>query len=182
MSSTERSKVDDTGTKRRAPQTSIAASAEINEPHVSARRARTLYALAALLSLVGLADAIYLTIHHLTGRGLQCGGSASCDEVLASSYATAGGFPLAAFGAIAYFVAFSLATLVIFGYERARSVLMLLVALMFLVTLWLFFVQAFVLRAFCYYCLLSAAVVLLLTVCVIAARPRYIVARQTVAD
>jgi uncharacterized membrane protein len=71
--------------------------------------------------------------------------------------------PLAAVGAVAYFTAFSLATLAAFGIRRVRVLLMLLVQGMFAVTLWLVLVQAFVLHAFCDYCLLSAAVTLLLT-------------------
>lgn len=133
-------------------------------------RARLLYAVAALLALVGLADALYLTVQHITGRGAECGYFASCDAVLTSSYATVGGVPIALFGLVAYFAAFSLATLAAFKYARARMLLTLLVAAMFLVTLWLVLVQAFVLRAFCDYCLLSAATVFLLTLTVALAR------------
>ncbi|MFH4233743.1 vitamin K epoxide reductase family protein, partial [Acinetobacter baumannii] len=66
--------------------------------------------------------------------------------------------PLAAIGAIAYFAVFSLATLAAFGYAMARPLLGALVFAMLGVTLWLLYLQAFVLRAFCEYCLLSAAV------------------------
>lgn len=128
------------------------------------RRTRTLlYALAAFISLVGLADAIYLTVEHLTGETAGCVVSKGCAEVLGSKYATIGKVPLAAIGALAYFTAFSLATLAAFGYRRVKVLLMLVVQGMFAVTLWLVLVQAFVLRAFCDYCLLSAAVTLILT-------------------
>ncbi len=43
-------------------------------------------------------------------------------------------------------------------------------ALMFAATLWLLYVQAFVLRAFCAYCLLSAAVTTALVVVAAAGR------------
>ena len=128
------------------------------------------YALAAVVSLVGLADAIYLTIEHLAGRSLQCTVVTGCNEVLASSYATIGGIPLAALGAFAYFVVFSLATLSAFGYARVRTLLAVVVALMFAFTLWLLYVQAFLLRAFCQYCLLSAAVTVLLAGILLASR------------
>jgi uncharacterized membrane protein len=127
-------------------------------------RARTIiYTLAALCSLVGLADAIYLTVEHLTGETAVCVVTKGCAEVLGSKYATIGRIPLAALGTLAYFAAFSLAILGAFGYRRVRVLLMLLVQGMFAVTLWLVLVQAFVLHAFCDYCLLSAAVTLLLT-------------------
>jgi uncharacterized membrane protein len=41
---------------------------------------------------------------------------------------------------------------------------------MFLATLWFFYLQAFVIRAFCVYCLLSAAVTTTLTLLVFARR------------
>ena len=128
-----------------------------------------LYTLAALFSLAGLADAIYLTVEHLTGETAGCVVTAGCAEVLGSKYATIGRVPLAALGALAYFTAFSLATLAAFGYRRAAIFLILLVQAMFAVALWLLMVQAFVLHAFCDYCLLSAALTLLLTAAVFAA-------------
>jgi len=90
--------------------------------------------------------------------------------VLSSHYSSIAGVPTAAFGALAYFAAFSLATLAVFGYERARTGLALLVAPMLIMTLWLSYLQAFVLRAYCEYCLLSAAMTLTLTALVAAAR------------
>jgi len=68
-----------------------------------------------------------------------------------------GSIPLGAFGTAAYFSAFSLAILVAFGYMRALILLRILVIGMFLMTLWLLYVQAFILNAYCTYCLLSAA-------------------------
>lgn len=130
------------------------------------RRVAGFYAVAALLALAGLADALYLTVEHLTGRSVRCTITTGCSEVLLSAYATIGGIPLAAFGAAAYFTAFSLATLAAFGYNSVRAPLALLVAVMFVFSLWLLYVQAFVLHAFCQYCLLSASITLLLAVIV----------------
>ncbi len=122
-------------------------------------RGRLWDALSAVAALVGLADSVYLTAEHLAGRSVRCMVVSGCDKVLSSSYATLpGGLPLAALGALAYFAAFSLATLAAFGYDAARALLLPLVLAMFAATLWLLYVQAFVLEAFCTYCLLSAAV------------------------
>ena len=131
---------------------------------------RKVYAIAALLSLVGLVDALYLTIEHVTGQSVQCTIISGCSEVLSSSYAVVAGIPLAAIGAAAYFSVFSLATLVAFGYQFAKNLLILLVAAMFLMSLWLVYLQAFVIREFCQYCLLSAAITTALLVVVIIAR------------
>src|SRR5215218_7508302 len=122
-------------------------------------RARAWDALTALVALVGLVDASYLTIEHLSGRNVRCMLVSGCDEVLQSGYATvAGHVPVASLGALAYFVVFSLATLALFGYAGTRRLIPAVVALMFLATLWFVYLQAFVIRAYCVYCLLSAAV------------------------
>jgi uncharacterized membrane protein len=134
-------------------------------------RGRAWDAAVALVALAGLADAVYLTAQHLSGQSVRCMVVTGCDEVLQSSYATvAGGVPVAAVGAAAYFTAFSLATLAAFGYDGARRLLTPLVAVMFLATLWFLYLQAFVIRAFCTYCLISAAVTTALTLLVLARR------------
>ena len=126
-----------------------------------------LYAVAALISLAGLTDATYLTVQSVTGETLVCGGSADCFRVLGSVYARIAGIPVAAFGAVGYFGAFSLATFAAFGYARARKFFALIVWAMFAVTLWFLFVQAFMLHAFCRYCLFSAALVFVLAAVVV---------------
>jgi uncharacterized membrane protein len=120
--------------------------------------------LAALLSLGGLADSLYLTVSHLTGENVTCVASSGCSEVLSSAYSSVGRIPLGAFGALGYFAAFSLATLVAFGHARARTFLTVVIAGMLATTLWLLYVQAFVLHAFCDFCLLSAALTAALAV------------------
>jgi uncharacterized membrane protein len=130
-----------------------------------------LYTIAASIALVGLAEATYLTVQFLTGETAVCGGSADCMQVLGSSYARIGTIPIAAFGAMAYFSAFSFATFAAFGYPRARQFFAVTVWAMFGATLWLLFVQAFLLHAFCRYCLFSAAIIFLLTGLVVMSPP-----------
>jgi uncharacterized membrane protein len=127
--------------------------------------------IAAIISLAGLADATYLTVTHLTGDDLVCGSPGGCSAVLSSIYASIAGIPTAAFGALAYFVAFSSATLAAFGYARARTLFLLVVMTMFGATLWLLYLQAFILHAFCPFCLLSAAFTFLLAGIVVATPP-----------
>lgn len=124
------------------------------------------YLIAALVSLIGLGDAIYLTVQHITGASLRCTIISGCSEVLSSPYAQLGSVPLAALGAAAYFVVFSLAILAAFAYPLVKLLLKILLGLMFLTTLWLLYLQAFVIHHFCQYCLLSAAVTIALTLIV----------------
>lgn len=127
------------------------------------------YAIAAVIALAGLAEATYLTVESLTGQTAICGGSKSCVEVLSSPYAKIGGVPISGLGAAAYFGAFSFATFAAFGYLRAARLFAINVWTMFVVTLALLYIQAFVLRAFCRYCLLSAALTFLLAGIAVAA-------------
>ena len=138
------------------------------------RKLTWLYGASAALSLIGLGDALYLTIQHLTGQNVRCSVTSGCSQVLSSSYAKIAGIPTAAFGVAAYFTVFSLATLAVFGYAWARSALVFVIASMFIATLWLLYLQAFVLHAFCQYCLLSAAVTTTLTVLILLARQKTI--------
>ena len=132
-------------------------------------RVRTvIFTIAALLALIGLAEATYLTVLFFAGETAVCAGSTGCFEVLGSRYARVGGFPVAAFGAVAYFAAFTFATFAAFGSKRARTFFTLTVCAMFAATLWLLFVQAFLLHAYCRYCLFSAAIIFFLTGIVVA--------------
>ncbi len=139
---------------------------------MSVSRFRTiLYTIVAIVAVTGLADATYLTVQALTGETLSCGGSPDCFRVLGSSYAELGGIPLAMLGALAYFTAFTFATFAAFGYPRAPKFLALTAGAMFLMTLWLLYVQAFLLHAYCRYCLFSAAITFLIAGLLIAVPP-----------
>ena len=128
-----------------------------------------LYSIAALFCLLGLADATYLSVLALTGETAACGGQAGCSEVLSSAYSKFAGVPVAMFGVAGYFTAFTFATFAGFDYSRARKFFALTVGVLFAATLWLLYVQAFVLHSFCRYCLFSAAITFLLMGLVVAA-------------
>ena len=133
------------------------------------RRRAILYGSAAVVSLIGVADSIYLTLEHISGRSVRCTIVQGCSTVLSSTYASYRGIPLALIGAVAYFTVFSLATLAAFDYKLATKLLVPLVAGMLLVTVWLVYLQAFVIRAFCQFCLLSAAITIALMIVVLLA-------------
>ncbi len=120
--------------------------------------------LAAVVALIGLADSIYLTIHHYTGEKVPCSVVAGCEQVLTSSYAEIAGVPLAIFGAAAYFTAFSLAILAAYGNRLTWTFFGVQVIVMATFTAWLVYLQAFVIEAFCQFCLVSAATTLTLLV------------------
>jgi len=112
---------------------------------------------AAVLAIVGLADSVYLTVSHYTKTPVPCSIVEGCETVLTSSYAEFAGIPIAAFGAAAYFVAFSLAILAAYGNRAAWMLFGAQAALMAAVSAYLIYVQGFVIGAFCQFCLVSAA-------------------------
>lgn len=109
-----------------------------------------------IAALIGFADSAYLTAEHLRGVIPPCTTN-GCEQVLSSSYATLGPIPLAATGVVYYALVI---VLVIAYLESGRGKLLQYmswaVSAGFLATLYFLFVQAFVLHAFCQYCLLSA--------------------------
>lgn len=117
---------------------------------------------AIVTSLAGLADSSYLTSKHFAGSSVPCNLFSGCETVLSSSYSEFFGIPTALFGAVAYFTAFSLALLTYFGRERLWSLFGMLASLMFVFSVWFVYLQAFVIKAFCQYCLVSAATSVLL--------------------
>ncbi len=114
--------------------------------------------LMVLVSIVGILDAVYLTAHHYKGAMMPCIEGFDCEKVLTSSYAQFYGIPTAVFGLAAYFTVFSLSVLAIYGYRNVWNLLNLVVTLMAVFSIYLVYLQGFVLKAFCQYCLISAAV------------------------
>ena len=112
---------------------------------------------AALVALVGLIDAIYLTVHHFTGEKVPCSVTGGCEAVLTSSWSEIAGIPLAAFGAASYFLAFSLAILAAYGNRSMWKLFGVVAGFMALFSLYLLYVQKFEIQQFCQFCLLSAA-------------------------
>lgn len=135
---------------------------EVIQPASTESGVLWLPAAAALVALVGLADSVYLTVHHFTAEPVPCSIIEGCETVLTSPYAEIAGVPLAAFGSAAYFVAFSLALFAAFGNRTMWTAFGALVVLMSLFTAWLIYLQAFVIGAFCQFCLISAGTTLTL--------------------
>ncbi|MEO6589197.1 MAG: vitamin K epoxide reductase family protein [Pyrinomonadaceae bacterium] len=111
---------------------------------------------AVIFALIGLVDAVYLTVHHYTNEKVPCSLITGCEQVLSSDYAEFFGIPTAAFGASAYFLAFCFALLAAFGNRKMWFAYGLLTAVMFVFTCYLMYVQGLVIEAFCQFCLLSA--------------------------
>ncbi len=119
-----------------------------------------------VLALLGVADAGYLTYDHFRGSIPPCTIAHGCTTVLTSPYATVAGIPVALFGALFYATVAALAAFVLATqHARVFQLLVLVAPLGFLASLWFVYLQLFVLKAICTFCMASAVTSTLLFVC-----------------
>jgi uncharacterized membrane protein len=122
----------------------------------------------ALISLAGVFIGAYLTLYKFGFIGTLACGASSCEQVQSSRYADFLGFPVATWG-IGFYVtmlALSIAGMQDrFAETRGLSQLMLIFAGIGVVfTGYLNYLEAFVIHAWCMWCIISACLVLLLFV------------------
>jgi uncharacterized membrane protein len=118
-------------------------------------------ALVAVLSLLGLAVAGYLTSVHYGGTEPICTAGGSCEQVQTSRYAELGGIPVALLGVVGY--AAILGSLAVPGH-RGRLLRVLLAAVGFGFSAYLTYLELFVIDAICQWCVASAAIMAALLV------------------
>ena len=115
------------------------------------------------LAFIGMVDALYLSIKRNAGP-IPCHVTHGCTDVLTSRYSTIGPVPLSWIGLAFYVTILSLVVFKAFE-DNDHPLNFPLPAIFYLtgaglvVSALLVGVQAFILKAFCEYCLLSAALV-----------------------
>lgn len=110
-----------------------------------------------ILGFIGFLDASYMTVSHYTGTAVNCSITEGCDEVLSSKYSVILGVPMALFGMLYYL--FILVTAFFYletGKKGALKILTFTTAFGFLFSCWLVYLQFFVIKSICQYCMLSA--------------------------
>jgi dihydroorotate dehydrogenase subfamily 2 len=118
-----------------------------------------------LLSLVGLADSVYLTVEHFSKVIPPCSVNtflpilSDCGKVLTSPYSVMFGIPLAVAGVIHYGVFSSLLVSTFFSKRKVFKYLIVLQSIVGAVSsLYFMYIQFGVIGAFCMYCTLSALI------------------------
>lgn len=127
-------------------------------PTLSAKTNKWLLIALMVFAFIGFLDTSYLAINHFSGADVNCSVTGGCNQVLTSKWSTLFGIPLSLLGLIHYFVLLVL-SLLLFD-TRKTIFLKLLTALAtfgFLFSLYLTYLQFFVIQALCQYCLISAA-------------------------
>ncbi len=134
---------------------------------------KTRSAVIALFAFIGMVDALYLSIKRNAGP-IPCHVTRGCTDVLTSKYSEIAGIPLSWVGLAFYFTIFSLVIFTFFEdpehpLRQLSGWIFYLAGAALIISAFLVGIQAFILKAFCEYCLLSAALVL--TIFLLAPHP-----------
>jgi len=119
-----------------------------------------------LVSGLGFLDAGYLTVEHYRAVPVPCSITEGCEKVLGSEYATVYGFPVALLGALYYASLFFIivASAKIHS-EKLYGYILGATSISFMVSMWLLYIQVFILEALCVYCIVSAILSTILFAC-----------------
>jgi len=109
----------------------------------------------ALISFLGMIDTFYISIKH-GGPPVACHITKGCNDVLTSRFSTLVGVPISWFGLAFYLSVFSAAVLAFSGVAKLIRLVFWPALAAFVTSLVLLGIQAFVLHAYCEYCLMSA--------------------------
>ena len=109
-----------------------------------------------VISFLGFLDATYLAVEHYRGVIPPCGILKGCEEVTTSAYSQVFGIPVALGGSIFYLLIFILSVL---RFERENDKFLRFAAYLtplgLLASLWFLYLQLFVIKAICIYCVFS---------------------------
>ncbi len=124
-----------------------------------------LYICSVVLAVLGFVDATYLLIYKLTSSPYMCLGSGGCHDVNFSQYSEIGGIPVSVFGMLAFLsiagilffeprlkLARENGPLVIFGISLSGVAF----------TVYLTWLELYVIHAICPFCIASAIIILLI--------------------
>ncbi len=109
------------------------------------------------VSFSGFLDALYLSIQRFRGVPIICKILEGCNKVASSIYAEILNIPVAYLGVAYYFLIFLLAIWFLASKNRNTFLLMSVFTVVgFLASIWFVYLQLFVIKAICFYCMISA--------------------------
>lgn len=111
-----------------------------------------------IVSFLGFLDATYLTAQHYMGAIPPCVITTGCETVLTSEHSVIFGVPTALWGAIYYLLIFILAVLTLdLKQPEIIRIAAYITPLGFFASLYFVYLQFFVIKEICSYCMISAA-------------------------
>ncbi|MFH1178289.1 MAG: vitamin K epoxide reductase family protein [bacterium] len=126
---------------------------------------RTGVVLILILAFCGLSDSVYLSQNEANNSPLICNveNLSDCNVVAASQYAHLFGISIADYGVIFYAFIFVISALELAVFDRLlRRVLQVASFIGIFASLYFTFIELFVIRAICIYCIVSACIALLI--------------------
>ena len=117
--------------------------------------------LIAIIAFIGMMDALFLSIERNAGP-IPCHITHGCNDVLTSRYSAVAGIPISWFGLAFYLLIFSLAIFELMGTAKTLQRIFWPALAAIIISAGLVGIQAFILKTFCEYCLLSAILVSLI--------------------
>lgn len=121
------------------------------------KRIRAAVLIMVAVSFFGFLDAGYLTAKHYAKTPIICSIFKDCDKVTSSPYAVIFGVPVALLGMIFYLAIFLSSVFYLQTRDfKAVNLIFILSAIAFLASLYFIYLQLFIIKAICFYCLLSA--------------------------
>ncbi len=118
-----------------------------------------------VVAILGLADAVYLTYMRFAGMTPPCSISifSGCAIVERSKYSVLFGIPLSVYGVVFYSLSIIASCILLVKTIRFGKEILGLISLAGLISsLYFLYLQAFVIQAFCLYCVISGAATLIL--------------------
>jgi len=117
-----------------------------------------------ILSFAGFVDSSYLSFLHFENSEATCLVFGSCDKVLLSSYSEIASVPVALMGAVYYFVILVISAVIAANkkHNYLEKIILYVSILGFLASIYFVYLQIFVIKALCFYCLISLSINLLL--------------------
>jgi len=112
-----------------------------------------------ILAFLGFIDSAYLTVLHYKNVIPPCSVLNGCEKVLTSQFSVIGPFPLAFFGVIFYLSVIGICLFILLENKKEFvKIYHLAVNTGFLISVALFLIQAFILKAYCQFCILSEVI------------------------
>lgn len=109
------------------------------------------------VSFSGFLDALYLSIERIRGVKVICVIAGGCDQVTSSFFSVILNIPVAYLGVVYYLIIFLTALWFLFAQKEQMIWLMSYATVIgFLASTWFVYLQLFVIRAICFYCMISA--------------------------
>jgi len=120
-----------------------------------------------ILSAIGILLSLYLTyVDSGGGQAAFCSAGSDCDVVRQSAFAKILGIPVAALGVAAYGAIFAV-SLISMARKKKWLILFILSLAGFVFTLYLTYLELFVIKAICTYCVVSAVIITIIFVLVL---------------